>query len=175
MGRMNHDRISIAPGVSRGITVILASGALFGLIDFTAASVQSGGGPVLTGKIVASVLVGGLAFHGGAWPAVLGIAMHFAVAMTVAAIFYGLARRWPALLRHAIPAGLLYGLGVFAVMNYGILPLLSWGRSLYLHTPVSLKGPMGWPQVFIHLFFVGLPLALLQRWLTRRAAGATGI
>ena len=88
--------------------------------------------------------------------------------MTVVAIFYSLARRWPALLRHAIPSGLLFGLGVFAVMNYGVLPLLSWMRSLYLHTPVSLKGPMG----FIHLFFVGLPLALLQRWLTRRASGA---
>ena len=170
---MNPDNLSSAPGVSRGITVILASGFLFGVIDFIAASVQTGGGPVLTGKIVASVLVGGVAFNGGAWPVVLGVAMHFAVAMTVAAIFYGLSLRWPTLLQHAVPAGVLYGLGVFAVMNYGVLPLLSWLRSLYLHTAVSLKGPMGWPQVIIHVFFVGLPLALLQRWLTRRASGAT--
>jgi len=35
--------------------------------------------------------------------------------------------------------------------------------SLYLHTPVSFKPPMGWPQLVIHMFCVGLPFTLVVR------------
>jgi hypothetical protein len=35
--------------------------------------------------------------------------------------------------------------------------------SLYLHTPVSFKPSMGWPQLVIHMFCVGLPITLVVR------------
>jgi len=35
--------------------------------------------------------------------------------------------------------------------------------SLYLHTLVSFKPPMGWPQLVIHMFCVGLPFTLVVR------------
>ena len=38
-----------------------------------------------------------------------------------------------------------------------------WVRSLYLHTPILFKPPMGWSQLVIHLFCVGLPIALVMR------------
>ena len=59
--------------------------------------------------------------------------------------------------------GLLYGATVFAVNNFGTALFLSWVRSLYLHTPVSFKPPMGWPQLVIHMFCVGLPITLVVR------------
>jgi hypothetical protein len=50
-------------------------------------------------------------------------------------------------------------------MNYGTLPALSWVRSLYLGTAPRWPGPMSWPQLFIHLVCVGLPIV----WGVRRA------
>jgi hypothetical protein len=62
------------------------------------------------------------------------------------AIIYALSRR-VTLLRTAplLIVGPLYGLVVFAAMNYGTLPVLSWVRSLYLGTPPRWPGSMGWP------------------------------
>jgi hypothetical protein len=66
--------------------------------------------------------------------------------------------------------GLLYGAAVFAVNNFATAPFLSWIRSLYLHTPILFKPPMGWPQLVIHLFCVGLPIALVMHRFAPAAA-----
>jgi hypothetical protein len=60
--------------------------------------------------------------------------------------------------------GPLWGVVVFAAMNYGTLPLLSWLRSFYLGTPPRWPGSMGWPQLVIHMVCVGLPIV----WGVRR-------
>jgi hypothetical protein len=54
---------------------------------------------------------------------------------------------------------------VFCAMNYGTLPLLSWLRSFYLGTAPRWPGSMSWPQLWIHMAFVGLPIV----WGIRRA------
>jgi NhaP-type Na+/H+ and K+/H+ antiporter len=91
--------------------------------------------------------------------------MHFTMALTVAAIFYALSRRFslPRNLLGVVAVGMLYGAAVFAVNNFATAPFLSWVRNLYLHTPVLFKPPMGWSQFVIHLFCVGLPIALVMR------------
>ena len=115
-------------------------------------------------KGVAAVC-GRSALEGGFGTATLGLAMHFTMALTVTAIFYALSRRFslPKKLSGVVAVGLLYGAAVFAVNNFATAPFLSWVRSLYLHTPILLKPPMGWPQLVIHLFCVGLPIALVMR------------
>lgn len=60
---------------------------------------------------------------GGVGSFVLGTLLHFLIAGIWAALFCGLARRVPLLLRHAVPAGLLYGLVVYLGMNCVVLPL----------------------------------------------------
>ena len=95
--------------------------------------------------------------------------MHFMMALTVTTIFYALSR-WlslPQKLSGVVAVGLLYGAAVFAVNNFATAPFLSWVRSLYLHTPVLFKPPMGWSQLVIHLFCVGLPVALVMHILAR--------
>ena len=150
---------------------ILFAGALCGVLDITAACINSritsGATPARVLKSVAGGLLGRSAYAGGSVTAALGLMLHFTMALTVAAIFYALSRRFPVLLRHAVPAGLLYGLAVFAVNNFGTAPLLSCVRSLYLHTPVLLTGPMGWSQAVIHMFCVGLPISLVVRRYSR--------
>ena len=117
-------------------------------------------------KGIASALWGRAALGAGTGMAAIGLAMHFAVALTATLVFYALSRR-VAFLRTAplLIVGPLYGVVVFAAMNYGTLPLLSWVRSLYLGTPPRWPGSMSWPQLFIHLICVGLPIV----WSVRRA------
>jgi hypothetical protein len=148
---------------------ILYAGVLVGVLDITAACIQvyiaSGMIPIRLLQGVAGGLLGRGSYNGGFATAALGLLMHFTMALIVATIFYALSRRvfsLPKKLLGVVIVGLLYGAAVFAVNNFGTAPLLSWVRSLYLHTPVLFKPPMGWSQLVIHLFCVGLPIALVM-------------
>ena len=152
----------------KNLKPILYAAVLVGVLDITAAcinlGVAYGFGPLRVLKGVAGGLLGRGALAGGFATAALGLVMHFTMAMTVATIFYALSRRFPLpqKLLGVVAVGLLYGAAVFAVNNFGTSPFLSWVRSLYLHTPVLFKPPMGWTQLVIHLFCVGLPIALVM-------------
>ena len=162
-------RVSPPSSVSAG-QAILTSWLLCGVLDITAACVQSwinaGRTPDLVLKGVASALFGSAATAGGAGMAAIGLIMHFTVALTATLVFYALSRRF-AFFRTAplLIVGPLYGVIVFCAMNYGTLPLMSWVRSFYLGTAPRWPGSMGWPQVLIHMAFVGMPIV----WGVRRA------
>jgi hypothetical protein len=151
----------------KGLKPILYAGALCSVLDITAACINSriasGITPVRLLQGIAGGFLGRGAYNGGLATAALGLALHFTMALIVTTIFYVLSRRFSALLRHAVPAGVLYGLAVFSLNNFGTAPFLSLFRSFYLHTPVLFKPPMGWPQAVIHIFCVGLPIALVLR------------
>jgi hypothetical protein len=153
--------------VMRHLKPILYAGAIVGVLDITAACINAwavaGLTPARVLKGVAGGLLGRSALEGGFATAALGLTMHFTMALTIVAIFYALSRRFPVLLQYAVPVGLLYGAAVFAVNNFATAPFMSWVRSLYLHTPILFKPPMGWSQLVIHLFCVGLPTALVMR------------
>ena len=111
---------------------------------------------------IASNLIGPTAMQGGARTALLGLAIHFFIATTWAAIFILAARRlgWLSRMltttRGAIVAGLLFGPLVWVVMDYVVIQLTQ-GR----HTPATL--PIFWILLVGHAFVVGLPIALIAR------------
>ena len=149
---------------------ILTAWLLCGVLDITAACIQAwieaGRTPADVLRGVASALRGRAALDAGAGMAAIGLAMHFTVALTATLVFYLLSRRLSFLRTAPLwIVGPLYGVVVFCAMNYGTLPALSWLRSLYLHTPPRWPGSMGWPQLAIHMLFVGTPIA----WGVRRA------
>lgn len=152
----------------KNLKPILYAAVLVGVLDITAAcinlGVAYGFGPLRVLKGVAGGLLGRSALEGGFATAALGLAMHFTMALTITTIFYALSRRLPLpqKLWGVVAVGLLYGAAVFAVNNFATAPFLSWVRSLYLHTPILFKPPMGWWQLIIHLFCVGLPIALVM-------------
>jgi len=153
----------------KSLKPILYAGALVSVLDITAACIQvyiaSGMMPIRLLQGVAGGLLGRGSYNGGFATAALGLVMHFMMALTVATIFYALSRRFslPKNLLGVVAVGLLYGAAVFAVNNFATAQFLSWVRSLYLHTPILFKPPMGWSQLVIHLFCVGLPIALVMR------------
>src|SRR5947199_7316438 len=166
----------------KSLKPILYAGAVVGVLDITAACVNArilaGVTPAHVLQSVAGGLLGRGTYNGGFATAALGLMMHFTMALTVATIFYALSRCFfslPQKLSGLVAVGLVYGAAVFAVNNFGTALFLSWVRSLYLHTPVVFKPPMGWSQLVIHLFCVGLPIALVMRYVNgneRRSLGS---
>jgi hypothetical protein len=154
----------------RRLKPILYAGAIVGALDITAACIQThiefGITPMRVLKGVAGGLLGRSAYEGGFAVAALGLTIHFTMALTVVTVFYLLSRQFPLpeKLLGVVAVGLLYGAAVFAVNNFVTAYFMSWVRSLYLHTPVVFKPPMGWSQLVIHLFCVGLPIALVMRY-----------
>ena len=127
---------------------ILAGWLLCGVLDISAACLQSwmqaGRPPAAVLRGVASALWGRAALDGGAGMAAIGLGMHFTVALTATLLFYALSRRIASLRTAPLwIVGPLYGVVVFAAMNYATLPALSWVRSLYLHTPPRWPGNLG--------------------------------
>ena len=144
---------------------VLVGGGVAGALDIAYAigfAAWRGMPPETLLQLVASGLLGSAAYDGGTATAVLGLLLHFAIALSAAAVFYAAARRWSVLRRHALLAGPAFGLAMFAVMNVIVLPL-----SAYPH-PVRFSLLGTGTNLASHLFLFGLPIALA----TRHALGA---
>jgi hypothetical protein len=110
--------------------------------------------PIRILQSIASGLLGREAFAGAAGTAFLGAALHFFIAFMVVATFF-VASRYVAILRRApIWSGLIYGIVVYLVMNFVVLPLSAAGRGTPLW-PVVTNG------LIIHMLGVGLPSSLV--------------
>ena len=145
---------------------ILWGGLACGVLDISSAviiSLANGGSPVHMLQGIAGALLGPVSFEYGAATAALGLAMHFGVAFTAAAIFYRLSRRIPAMVEFPVPSGILFGVFWLLVMYRGVIPLTIALRTLYLDN-VKRSLPALWPlPLFVHMACVGLPIALAVR------------
>ena len=108
-------------------------------------------------QYLASGALGNAAFEGGLATALLGVLFHFLVSFVVAGVFILSADRIPLLRRYVIVGSLLYGIGVFIVMNFIVLPL-SAAPSLPAPTPFQLI-----ELIIEHALVIGLPLGILIR------------
>ena len=106
---------------------------------------------------VASGLLGRGAFTGGIPTAAIGLAIHFCIATFWAALFILIARSVPAMRRYAAASGILYGLIVYGVMNYLVLPQT---HARPLPTQASIVVLNG---VCAIVFCIGLPIALIYK------------
>lgn len=135
---------------------ILWGGLLGGLGDFLFAFFFYGWKIRVFQTVAGGVIGRDAALAGGVPTFLLGVGLHFAIGIIWAALFWALSRRVPALIRHAIPAGLGYGLVVFYGMNSVVLPLSA------LHTKAWPPAWAPWP-IAAHMLLVGLPIALVAR------------
>jgi hypothetical protein len=113
------------------------------------------GVPLMTiAQSIASGLLGRAAYGGGIPTAVLGLLLHFGIAFTIVCVYYAATQWLPALARRPLVFGPLYGLVVYGVMNYVVLPLSA---------AVVGSGPKPLPVLvnglLIHMVGVGLPAA----------------
>jgi hypothetical protein len=110
------------------LNAILLGGFVAGTIDITAAALINMISPIIVLRFIAGGLLGRPALAGGTGAALLGLVLQWAMSLIIAAV-YVLASRWlPILRRRWIAGGLAYGVVIFFVMNYIVLPLSAWGK-----------------------------------------------
>ena len=141
-------RLSVIGGTIIGLLHLLVQvGFVFGLI------LKS---PFISSmQYVASGLMGVAAFTGGLATALLGLILEFVITIIIASVFILSADRIPLLRRHVIIGSLLYGFGVFIVMNFIVLPLSA---------APTLPDPPTWlffEAILEHILLIGLPLGIL--------------
>jgi hypothetical protein len=151
------------PGKSRAFPAIAWATLVAGTLDISSAFLLAclkGGTPTSVLQGVAAGLIGrDAAIQGGLATGGLGLAIHFFIAFSVASVFYGASRKLLFLTRHPFISGLLYGVLVYGVMYWLVMP-----RAYPVVHP-SLSRDL--TAVCVHMFLIGLPIALIVRQFSR--------
>jgi hypothetical protein len=151
---------------AQSIDTVRSSGALAvsvgslsaGTLDLLQASILFGWG---VPKVIAAGLLGSQAINGGPGMYVAGLILHYFIATSATAIYYGASRKLPFLREHWIVCGLFFGMAVENVMNLIVLPL----SALHARGPYELKDLI--LGFVVHMVVVGLPIAFSIRRFSR--------
>jgi hypothetical protein len=150
----------------RARDTILYGGLTVGLLDACDATLffgALGARPERIAQHVASGVLGPASFDGGAATIVLGVVLHFTVAICIATTFYLLSRRIPALVTHPVIGGLGFGVAAYFVMGHVVVPLSRVHGSGTFSFPVFVNGVLG------HALLIGLPIAVFASRSARKA------
>lgn len=112
--------------------------------------------PKMVFQYIASGLIDGRAFTMGGESVALGVAIHYAIAMTWTVTFFLLSRKLIFLTRRAAISGIVYGGIVYIIMNFAVLPL-----TRVPHAPKAMTLASRISGVLALLFCIGLAIALL--------------
>src|SRR6202047_1407620 len=140
------------------LLAIAVGGGIAGTLDLLQACILFGWDIPLA---IAAGLLGRQAFHGGAGTYVLGVCLHFFIAFSAAAVYYGESRRLGFLTEHPLVCGLFFGAAVQEVMNLVVLPL----SALHARGPYKLHDLL--LGLLMHMVVVGLPISYSVRWFAK--------
>ncbi|MBX7247441.1 MAG: hypothetical protein K1X35_00150 [Caulobacteraceae bacterium] len=149
------------------LKAVLVGGLAASLGDFLAAmAIWRVSWEVIGHAIAAGWLGREAARVSGTAGALLGAASHTAILLIAAALFVVASRRYPALVRAPWLTGPLYGLAIFLIMTFVVVPLSAAARP---DGPAGRLAPTLANALDLgsHLFLVGLPIALAA-WKARR-------
>ncbi|HEU5404148.1 MAG TPA: hypothetical protein VFU86_22520, partial [Terriglobales bacterium] len=106
-------------------------------------------------------LLGPSAFQGGAATTALGLLLHFFIAFSWATAFYLASRAFPVLTRRPLVFGPLYGITVYLMMYWVVMPLSRFHRGGFsvFNTVIA---------IITHIVCVGTPIALMVSRYSRR-------
>lgn len=112
----------------REMVTSLIAGLAAGTVDIGAAALIYRVSPRVILQAIAAGLLGRRSFSGGMETALLGLILQWVMSCVIAAIYVLATRRWTTLSRAWIPWGLLFGIAVFIVMNFVVVPLSAVGK-----------------------------------------------
>lgn len=155
-----------APTTSYLPAAILTGGLIAGTLDAISAFITFGWGMTYG---IASGLLGSKAFPAGGGGTVaiwlLGLALHYFIALSAAAV-YGVSSRWLGFLKeHYLVGAVFCGIGVFLTMNLVVLPLSAVPFPVGPFTVQTLRSGL-----LIQIFLIGLPISASLWFFARRAA-----
>lgn len=149
------------PMISRPFPAIFVGGVIVGVIDLLyAIVVYTPHKPILVPQTIASGVLGAKSYSGGAQTAVLGVLLHFVIALGAATMYYLASRKLGILIHRAVLFGLLYGALVYLFMHLIVVPLSVAPKG---HAPLIYQAA----EFVEHWFCVGLPIALSVRHYSR--------
>jgi hypothetical protein len=135
---------------------VLVGTAVAGTMDIVAAIVVWTLRDVPVARIVQSIasgLLGREAYAGGNATAWLGVFLHYGIMAVIAGLFVFVRQHLEILRQHPLLAGVAYGVAVFVVMTYVVVPLSA--------SPIKPPPPLQVLEgVLIHIVCVGLPISL---------------
>jgi hypothetical protein len=141
---------------------ILWSTLVAGTLDISAAIVLramvNGIAATRVLQSVASGVLGRDAFSGDLRIAALGLLLHFLMMAVIATVFYLASRRLPMLATYWVWFGLAYGVVVYLVMSFVVVPWSAFPGTVVPSAAAFVEG------VVVHMVCVGLPIA----WFTSR-------
>jgi hypothetical protein len=146
------------PPKRNALLAITVAGGIAGALDLTQASILFGWKVPLA---IAGGLLGPKAQQGGVGTFILGVALHFFIACSAAAIYYGASRRLHFLVEHPLVCGLFFGGAVEEVMTLIVLPL----SALHDRGPYELHDLI--QGLLVHMVVVGLPISYTIRRFSR--------
>lgn len=144
---------------SKFIVAPLAAGLVCGVLDGFAAiiiTLSFGGTTARMFQGIARGVLGRPALDGGAKTVALGIALHFAISLGAAIVYFVASRALPVLLDRALLCGVLFGVAVHFFMQYVVLPLSAIGPRPFAAKPF-------FAVLAAHVFVVGPSIALTLR------------
>ena len=111
-------------------------------------------------QYIASGAIGQAAFAGGVATALLGAALHYFIAIAMVLAYYLASGRYRALVHHPVRYGLPYG-------------LLLWGVMTWVVVPLSQAQPSSKPVMLavVTNFLMHLLFGVICAWFSRRAHG----
>ena len=148
---------------SGAFRTILTAGLVVGVLDISSAFViwwQRGVGAQHGLQGISAALLGANSYDGGLVTAGLGLALHFFVAFVVVSVFFTASRKIEFLTNHAVMSGVLYGIGVYLVMYWLVLPM---AFPMFRHRVGN-----DLIAIAIHISLIGLPCALIVRHYSQR-------
>lgn len=140
------------------LTTAAIGGAMAGVLDAIYASVLwgvvLGSNPAGVWQAVAAGLLGPAAFLGGNATVAFGLALHFFIAFCMALTYVLASRRLPVLVTRPLLMGVLYGVPLYLVMNFVVIPL-----SALEFRPPDAAGVIR--ALLAHVLLVGPAIALV--------------
>ncbi len=146
-----------APSGASIIAAILAGGFMAATFDFFAAMLIYGGTASGVAKAIARGWFGMAVKTMPPIVDVIGIASHYGILLIAASIFVLTSLRFPVLRQRAWITGPLFGVCIYIVMHFVILPLSA------VHAVNNPKGIQFVEEFCGHMFVIGLPIALWAR------------
>lgn len=146
---------------SGALSAILWIGLLAGTLDITDNLIFNwfrGITPKMVFQYIASGLIGMKSLRYGLASVILGVVLHYVIALTWTAVFYAASRRLAILGRRPVICGLLYGGAVYLFMNLIVLPL-----SGVPHVRAAMTAASRINGVLAVMFCIGLTISLLVR------------
>jgi uncharacterized membrane protein YagU involved in acid resistance len=145
--------------VLNALRSIVVGGFIAGTIDIGAACLINWLSPRVILQSIASGVLGTASFQQGLSSAALGLVLQWLMSLIIAACFVIAAQRLPGLTKKWISAGACYGVVIFFVMNYVVMPLSAVRHHAHFNVQTFIENMLAMILFGLILAYFARPLS----------------